>query len=431
MAKKSTALKSINNSTAYSIVNAAYKQAVGADAVDTVDLKDFCDSGVAFESLTMNRDSFFKALIDQVVTYYNDESYEDEYDNPYFVDSVRFRGIVQMLNASAPEVQESHAWRDLSPVVNPDTHETTYATVGVYPVKSATVESDYYTRQVAWELPFAISEERMTTAFRDDLELRSFVDWLFVIVNNKILAHKEQLWETNRNALLGAKIHHGAIGTPGIHVVNLFSKFNSERGGSLVNVSDFLESPEALRYASAQIMLYTEYMRKQTALFNTKGLVKFCPRDRMVIEVNSAFENAILENALSTSYNESLIALPGHYSTPAWQGFGVNDAVAGTEAAAFDQVTKIDVTLDIKDALSQNVTVKQSGIVALIADQYAALNSIIQDRIASQYFPMEDVTLYAYQHKDMYLCNLAQNSVVFVLDDTIEPPVSRVGMTRS
>ena len=426
MAKK-TALRAINNSTAYQIVNSAYKQAVGDAAVDTIDLKDFCDTGVAFTSLTMNRDTFFKALIDQVISFYNDDSYEDEYVNPYFTDAARFRAIVQMINASAPEVQESHAWRDLTPQVDGGGN-ITYATVGSYPVKMATVQTDYYTKQVAWELPFAISEERLTTAFKNEEELRGMVDYLFVVVQNKLLAHKEQLWEQNRNNLIGAKIHHATIHTPGIHVVNLFKKYNAERGGTLVTVQDFLESPEALRFASAQMVLYSEYMRKQTALFNTKGLVKFCPRDRMVCEINSAFESAMLEVALSSTFHDQLVEMPNHYSTPAWQGFGVTDAIAGTEAAAFDQVTKIDVTLDLKNDQSQNITVTQSGIVGLIADQHCAVNSIIQDRVASQYFPMEDCTLYAYQHKDMYITNLAQNAVVFVLDATNVPPVSAIGL---
>ena len=98
MAKKG--IKSINNATAYQIVNEAYKQAVGASAVDTIDLKDFCDTGVAFESLSMNKDQFFKALIDRVVNFYNDTVYEDEATNPYYVESRRFANIVQIINAT-------------------------------------------------------------------------------------------------------------------------------------------------------------------------------------------------------------------------------------------------------------------------------------------------------------------------------------------
>lgn len=421
------AIKSINNATAYQIVNEAYKQAVGASAVDTIDLKDFCDTGVAFESLSMNKDQFFKALIDRVVNFYNDTSYENEATNPYYVEARRFANIVQMINASAPDVQEAHNWKDLSPTVNPDTHEVTYATIGQYEVKQHKIETDYFTKTVAWELPFSISSERETTAFTNESELRGFIDYLFLIVDNKMKAHIESLWEANRNNLMGAKIWHQSAGTPGIHVVNLFKKFNSERGGQLVTVSDFLESPEALRYASAQIMLYSQYMKKQTQLFNTKGLVKFCPEERLVCEINSAFESAMLEVALSSTFHDQLIALPGHYSTPAWQGFGVTSALASTEAAAFDQVSKIDVTLDIKND-GDNVTVEQSGIVALLADQHSCMNTILSSRIASQYFSLEDITLYAYQHKDQYISNLAQNAVVFVLDASVVPPVSRVGL---
>ena len=406
-------LRSINNASAYQIVNEAYKQAVGANAVDTVTLDDFCDGGVAFESLTVGRDSFLKALIDQVVTFYTEESYKREYEDPFYVDEMRFGSILQIVNAQAPEVTESHAFKNLAPTVSGN--DTTYVTIGTYTCYPATVKSKYYQKSVSWELPICIAEERLTTAFRNAEELRSFTDYLFLIVDNALTQHREDLNAQNRNSFMANKIlaeSNANIG--GIHKIDLLAKFNAERGGSLTTKEGFLKSPEALRYASSQILLYKQYLQKQSTLFNTEGLVKFCPEDRLVLEVNSAFENAIAETALSTTYHDEVVALPNHYSVPAWQGFGVTDAVAGTSATAFDQVTKIDVSVDAGD-------VEQTGIVALMADKYAIMHTIKKQRVASQYFSAEDVNLYWYQNYDMYINNLAQNGLVFTIEDVTTP----------
>ena len=422
---KNTNLRTIDNNTAYSLVNAAYKQAVGASAVDTIDLKDFCDSGVAYSDLTVSRDKFLKALIDQVVNFYNDTSYESEYSDPYYVESRRFANIVQMINAAAPEVQASHAWKDMSP--NMGTNPPTYATIGTYAVKPPTVSTDYFTKTVSWELPLAITTEQLTDAFKSEGELRGFVDYIFVVVSNALMQHREDMNAANRNSFIGHKILASQEGTSGIHVVNLLSAYNADRGKSLNSVTDFLKDADALRYAGAQIMLYEKYMRKQSTLFNTKGLVKFCPADRLVLEVNSAFENCINEVALSTTFHDELVSMPNHISVPAWQGFGVTSAGDSTTAAAFDQVTKIDVTLDKEStATNTNATITKSGIVALMADKYAIMHTIRQDRVAAQYFEMEDITLYAYQNRDQYINNLAQNAVVFTVEAPVSPSPSQI-----
>lgn len=408
---KTKDLRTIDNAAAYQIVNAAYKQAVGAEAVDTLTLDDFTDSGVAYESLTLGRDKFFNALIDQVVNFYNDESYKSDYNDPFYVESRRFANVVQMVNAQAPEVQASHAWRDLKPTTDPSTGVTTYATVGTYPVKTATVTTRFFSKSNSWELSISLTEEQLTDAFKSGEELRGFVDYLFVIVDNALTQHKETNMMANVASFIGNKIiYAGTAGAQGIHIVNLLAKYNEERGGSIATVADFLKTPDALRYASAQLMLYSKYMRKQSKLFNTEGLVKFCPESRLVAMVNSAFESAVQEVALSTTFNDEFVQLPNHISVPYWQGFGIEVENVSTPAA-FDQVTKIDVSTDMGD-------VSKSGIVALLADKYACMHTIRQERVASQYFPMEDLTMYAYQNRDQYINNLGQNAVVFIVEPT-------------
>ena len=254
------------------------------------------------------------------------------------------------------------------------------------------------------------------------------VDYIFVCVSNKLKAHRAEMSANNRNSFMGHKINAHNNNVPGIHKIDLLSKYNTERGGSISTVAGFLSDPEALRFAGAQLKLYSEYMRKQSSLFNTKGLVKFCPADRLVLEVNSAFESAIEEVALSTTYHESVVEMPGHYSTPAWQGFGITDGTASpaTTATGFDQVTKIDVTLDAVDQSSQPITITQSGIVALMADQYAIMHTIKSQRTGLMHFDLENIDLYAFQSRDQYLCNLAQNAIVFTIEEPVSPTPSAI-----
>lgn len=410
------ALRTIDNASAYQIVNAAYRQAVGDAAVDTLTLDDFADGGVAFGSLQMSRDTFVKALIDQVVNFYSDYSYKNNYNDPYYVESRRYASILQMLSAKAPEVQESHNWKNLAPTTSQGV--TTKVTIGTYEVNPPEVSSYYFTKTNSWELPLAMSEERLEDSFKSGEEIRGFVDWIFVIVENALIQHREDMNAANRNAFIADKIlYANSQGAQGIHVVNLLTEYNAQRGKQIATVAAFMADPDAMRFASAQMLLYTKYLKKQSTLFNTRGLVKFVPEGRLVTEVNSAFESALFETAYSDTYHDEMIRLTDYYSTPCWQGFGINAAAtqstAATQAAAFDQVTKIDVSVAAGD-------VSKSGIVALMADKYAIMHTIRGERVASQYFSMENVTLYAYQNRDSYIENLGQNAVVF----TVEPPAN-------
>ena len=420
-------LRAINNNDAYAIVNAAYKQATGASAVDTIDLSDFCDSGVAYDSLTIGRDKFYGALLDQVVNFYNDTAYDNEFVDPFFVESARFASVLAMIDVEQPDVEANAEWNNFRP--NTSTNPPTYATVGTYSIKPASVTPKYAQKTVSWQLPVWISEAQEVTAFKNETELRGFIDYIYVTAANKIQAHKTELSQMNVASLIGHKILAHNNGVTGIHKVNLLDAYNTERGKSISTVAAFMADADALRYAGAQLMLYSKYMRAQSTLFNNYGLVKFCPTDRLVLEVNSAFENAINEVALSNTFHDEFVTMPNHISVPAWQGFGVTDALSSTTAAAFDQVTKVDVTIDKSETgQTTDATITQSGVVAILADQYAALNTIKSDRVGVQRFDIENLLFLAYQHRNMYVNNLAQNAVVFTIEAPVTPPVSRVGM---
>ena len=426
MARNSKNLRSINNETAYAIVNAAYKQAVGDAAVATLDLSNFVDSGVAYESLTLNRDRFYNALLDQVVNFYNDESYESEYNDPFYVDEARFGSVVALINSIANDVEENAAWKNFRP--DTSTNPPTYATVGTYTIKPNEVKVNYAQKQVAWQLPLWLTEEQENTAFKSENEIRRFIDYLYVVTENKLLKHREDLSRANIASLIAHKFLADQNGTPGIHVVNLLAKYNKERGKSISSVEAFLADPDALRYASSQIILYSEYLRAQTSLFNTEGLVKFCPENRLILEINSAFRNCVESVALSTTFHDSYVELNG-ISVPAWQGFGITSVSDGTEAASFDEVTSINVTIDKESSVTNtNATINKSGIVAVLADQHAAIHTIKNVRVASQYFDIEHLRLLAYQNVDMFINNLSQNAVVFTLEAPVVPPVSEVRM---
>ena len=213
----------------------------------------------------------------------------------------------------------------------------------------------------------------------------------------------EDLNNANRNHFIAEKINAQNSGVPGIHVVDLVSKYVAKAGiATNFSVKDFLNDANALRYAIEQIGLYMGYMKKQTALFNTEGKVRFVPEDRMVVQLLGAFVKRLDTVARSQTFHSDLVALPNYDEVPAWQNMNSLD---------FENLSKINIKL------SSTVTIEESGIVGMIADKWAIVHTVKSQRVATQRFDIEDLTLYEYQYRDQYMNNLTMPAVIFTLKD--------------
>ena len=387
---------SLNNNQIYSIVNEAYKQALGTDAIDTIDLQDFVDTGSAYSAISANKDQFTSALINiSAKNWFSDKSYRSQYSDPFFEESREMGAIIQFISATVPEVKESHSWKTFTSGVS---------TLGAYTLYMPLVETKYYGKTVSWELPIAITDEQWDDAFRTTEALSEFVSYIMMMVDNAIVCHIEDMNALNRNNFLAEKIEAQNDGVAGVHAINLIALYNSERGKSISTVEEFLADGDALRFASATIDEYSTYFSKMSTLFNTAGKPRFTPDDRKVIQIVKKFAKAISEVALSGTFNAQYVELPNYTELPSWQGFGAT--------ASWDDVTSIDVEIS-----SDGTAVKKSGIVACIVDKWAIMHTIRKHRTAVTRFDPEAISQYYFQFRDSYMNDLTMNGLIFYLED--------------
>ena len=396
--------KYLNNNAVYSLVNEAYKQAVGAKAIATEDLTDFCETGAAYDTLIADnawKDQFCKALLQQCVkNFYTDTSYRSEYRDPFFKDSRRFGAICQMISAEAPEAVESHAWQNFV---------SGSSTVGVYTLYLASVSSKFFGKSTSWEIDIAISGEQMDTAFKNEGELAQFVAFLMMTVDNAIVVHLEDCNNMNRNNFIGEKINYaGSVGATGVHVVDLVALYAAETGDQTVTTAEaFMADDKCMRFSAETIDKYTGYLSKMSTLFNVDGKKKFTPKSRQVCQILQHFYSRMKTVSYADAYNMDFVKLEGFDAIPYWQGFGA----AANGAVDFDEVSTIKVKT------SEGNTISQSGVVGFLADEWASMHTILSERVAHTRHDPEDIDQYYYQFRDQRINNLGQNAVVFVLND--------------
>lgn len=387
------AITKLTNTQIQTLVNSAYKQMTGKEAMTVEDLSAFSDSGNT--DITALRETFTGKLLATVAkNWYTDSSYRSSYRDVFFEDASRFGAITQAISVTVPEVKENSAWKGF---------QSGTTTIGQYTVYLPVVDSKYYVKSESWALPITITGEQWDTAFRSEADLYDFVGYIFMCVDNALVQHMEDLNNANRNHFIAEKINASNTSVPGIHVVDLVSAYVADAGISTdFSVAQFLNSENALRYAIEQIGLYIGYMKKQTALFNTEGKVRFVPEERLVVQLLGFFTKRLDTVARSQTFHNDLVALPLYDEVPAWQNMS---------SLTFDNLSKINIKL------SNTVTVEQSGIVGLICDKWAIVHTQKSQRVATQRFDIEDLTLYEYQYRDQYMNNLTMNAVVFLLKD--------------
>jgi hypothetical protein len=175
------------------------------------------------------------------------------------------------------------------------------------------------------------------------------------------------------------------------------------------SVADYLSDVNAMRHGSEKIRLMKKYFQKMSTKYNTAGRRRFTPEDRIVLQVLSFFEERMSTVALSDTYHDDIVELPGYQSVAYWQGQGTTDD-------DFGEISKIDVEIG-----SDGTKVTQSGIVAFMADKWAVLHTVKSKRVAAKVFEPEALTNYYYQFRDLYMNDLTMNAVVFVLKDYTAP----------
>ena len=392
-------MATLTNTQIQATVNESYRQFTGQEDTSTaLDLTQFSDPGNT--NIGADREKFTKSLIGTLMkNWYTDSSYRSEYVDDFYEDAQQFGAIMQAISASVPEAKENSAWKDF---VNGVTQ------VGVYTVYLPVVDSNHYAKSTSWSIPITITGEQWDTAFRNETELAGFVAYLWLVMDNAILQHMEDMNESNRNNFIALKI--AASQDPaidGVHVVDLGALYAADRGlTTAFSAKDFLTTEDSLLFMAETIDNYAGYMQKQTAIFNTEGKVRFTPKERLVCQINRAIAKRLDVVARSGVYHAEMVDLPRYRDVPAWESMANLD---------IKSLTTIHATVRKPDGT--DVTVNQSYIVGLLADKWAILHTFISQRVAAQRFDIENLTHYEYQHRDKYMNNLSQNAVVFVIND--------------
>jgi len=198
--------------------------------------------------------------------------------------------------------------------------------------------------------------------------------------------------------LMGQKIN-------GHKEVNLLALYKAVNSSATTTQATALTDKEFLRFASKTIAQYKKYLATASTLYNDGSYLTFTPQDRLKFIANTEFSKSLDAYLYSDTYHNEFVNLPGYEEVAFWQGTGTSNA---------DRL-KIDVKID--DGTENGATVVQDGIVAVMFDEEAAAVCNQNYRVTSIYNPRGEYTNYFYKWDAMYMNDVLENCVVFVIDN--------------
>lgn len=372
------------------IVNSATSEVLGKTDVVNDDLSNLVDVGNEIFN-SDNVDNYVKKLIDRIgqVIFVN-RLYAGGVPS-VLMDSWEYGSVVEKISADMPEADENDSWQLQD--------GQTYSQDTFYQPK---VSAKFFNSKVTFDVKLSFTTEQVKESFSNVNELNGFISMLETGVKNSMTVKLDGLIMRTINNMTGQILNSAN----GLQKVNLLTEYNAVSGQTLT-ANKALMDKDFLKFASLTIKKYQARITKMSTLFNAGGKARFTTTDNLHTVLLSDFADSAEVYLLSDTYHNDTVSLPNHETVPYWQGSG--------KSYAFDDISKIDVKIDVGNKTPKQVT--QTGILGVMFDTNALGVSNLNQRTTTSYNARAEFYTNYYKMDAGYFNDLNENFVVFYIAD--------------
>lgn len=374
----------------YNIVNDAVSDALGKSATPTeIDTTDVVSMGKSIASYNAY-EGFFSSLVNRIVkTVYFVRTYNGSSRN-VLRDEHEYGAFVQKVYYELPEAVENPTW------TIPD-GDGKYTQSSPYDVDTSIgVSALIYGGKGTWSIEIVRPVEQVKTAFTNETAMASFIEGIYLTVENAFKLEEERLVALAVNTAMASAIDGG-------HARNLLDEYNTRYSQELT-VETALVTADFLRFASKEINRTIDNMGKMSTVFNKEGYPTFTSKENMVVEVLSEFASASDMYLQSDTFHDELTRLPNYEKVPFWQSSGTD--------FEFEDCSTINVAHD-----DLTDTVEQSGIICFIHDVENVAAYFGNRRAWELFNPRSEVMVHGEKAEKGYAVDNHANAVVFYIAD--------------
>lgn len=373
------------------IINDSVKDALGkTNGVTQVDTTDVVSMGKAIAQYNLY-EGFFGALVNRIVrTVIFVRTYEGS-KRSVLRDEHEYGAFIQKVYYTMPDAVDNPTW-DI-----PD-GSGDYKQASPYDVEgTVAISALIYGGKGTWSIEIVRPVEQIKTAFMDESSMMSFIDGIYLTVENAFKFEEERLVAQAVNTAMASVLDGGSTAQKR----NLLAEYNLLYSQSLT-VDTALVSADFLKYASKEINRTIENMGKMSTIYNNGSYNTFTSKDKMVVELLSEFATATDMYLQSDTFHDELTKLPNFERVPFWQSSG--------QKFAFADCSKINIDHD-----DLTNAVEQSGIIGFVHDIENVACYFGNRRSWEIFNPRSEVMVHGEKAEKGYAVDNNANAVVFYI----------------
>lgn len=393
-------------------LNQINQEMFGEIALVDENLANIADIGKVVDSnLTAsgNFDKYIGALIDRIGrVMYVDRTYNSTAPS-IMKDSWEYGSVLMKVRAELPDAQNNLTWPTGSNTALSDLDGTS---IDPFVISTPDATAKIYNKRTTFEVPITFADYQLREAFTSPEEMSRFFAMIENRIRMKITLCTDALIMRTINNLILQKVQSGK------NVVNLLTEYNSAFSTNLTAVTA-LKDPDFLKYAAKTIMMYKEYLKSASTLYNESGYVTFTPADKLKAIFLSEFAKDMEVYLYGDTYHNEFVKLEGYEEVPYWQGSGTaGDFTSRSSIQGY--IEGLNTTGSAGTGATNTTATAQSGVVAVLFDDEAALVCNEHFRVTSIYNPRGEYTNYFYKWDSAQVNDVEENCVVFVIAEAEE-----------
>lgn len=394
------------------IVNDAVADAIGANAAATeLDTTDFVSAGKVISEHEAY-EGFYGALVNRIVkTVIFQRAYSGT-SRSILRDEHEWGAFIQKVYYKMPDASDNTSFE--IPQTDAVSGEKTYKQTSPYDVEQVVaVSALIYGGQGTYTFEVLVPDVQLFSAFNDESSMLSFIDGIYLTVQNKVKLAEERLANTAVNTSMAFSLKNGKAR-------NLLEEYNTLHSDATLTVAEALESASFLKYASKEIARTKTNIGKMSTLFNVNGYETFTSEANLVVEMLAEFAKATDMYLQADTFHDELVSLPNYEEVPFWQTSG-NDP-----NFAFDDCSSINITHgDLIDSTVEgdDGNVEQSGIICFMHDIENVAAYFGRHTTWNHWNKRDEVMVYGEKDRRGYAVDKNANAIVFYIaesDDSVE-----------
>lgn len=370
----------------YSIVNDTIAQAIGEDALTSIDTRNLVSLGSVVLSSSTNTECFLNTLAQRIGrVIYRFRAYNNKFSD-MIISDMQWGAIMQKIRVEMP-----------SAVEDPTYNLTDGESVDPYIVAKPKAHQKLFVTRTPYMFQITIQRETLKEAFLSPEAMGSFIALIFGEVRNAIELSLENL---GRLTLSVAMSETSDSNSQRVHLV---TEYNTERnltGDGALTAETAIYNEDFLRYCIYRINNIIDMIQDMSVQFCDGTLPTFTSKENMRIRVLSAFQRRLETCVEYASFHDQFTSLDNAYKT-------IN----------FWQSEQTPSSIDITVRPSKGDRVQISNIIAEINDRDAfGIYQYSENVLTSNLNPRGQYYNQFWHMLQNRFIDTSENMILFILD---------------